>query len=99
MRGPGRRQALGSGSSPGPRRLRATAGRGAYEEEKRGVGHQGGGRVWLFLHTDDFWRDFPVLQARGLRFLEAPRAEPYGHVAVFEDPYGKRWDLLEPLGS
>ena len=69
------------------------------EEEKRSVGHQGGGRVWLFLHTDDFWRDFPVLQARGLRFLEAPRTEPYGHVAVFEDLYGNRWDLLEPLGS
>lgn len=69
------------------------------DEEKRGVGHQGGGRVWLFLHTDDFWRDYPVLQARGLRFLEAPRTEPYGHVAVFEDLYGNRWDLLEPLGG
>ena len=68
------------------------------DEEKRGVGQQGAGRVWLFLHTDDFWRDYPVLQARGLRFLEAPRSEPYGHVAVFEDLYGNKWDLLEPLG-
>ena len=68
-------------------------------EEQRGVGRQGGGRVWLFLHTDDFWRDYPALQARGLRFLEAPRTEAYGHVAVFEDLYGNRWDLLEPLGG
>jgi catechol 2,3-dioxygenase-like lactoylglutathione lyase family enzyme len=68
------------------------------EEEKRGVGHQGAGRVWLFLHTDDFWRDYPVLQSRGLRFLETPRSEVYGHVAVFEDLYGNKWDLLEPLG-
>ena len=68
------------------------------DEEKRGVGNQGAGRVWLFLHTDDFWRDHPVLQARGLRFLETPRSEVYGHVAVFEDLYGNKWDLLEPLG-
>ena len=67
------------------------------EEEKRGVGQQGAGRVWLFLHTDDFWRDYPVLQARGLKFLETPRSEVYGHVVVFEDLYGNKWDLLEPL--
>ena len=67
------------------------------EEEIRSVGQQGAGRVWLFLHTDDFWRDYPVLQARGLRFLETPRSEAYGHVAVFEDLYGNQWDLLEPL--
>ena len=69
------------------------------EEERRGVGQQGSGRVWLFLHTDDFWRDYPVLQSRGLRFLETPRSEVYGHVAVFEDLYGNKWDLLEPLGE
>ncbi len=69
------------------------------DTEQRAVGQQGGGRVWLFLHTDDFWRDYPVLQARGLRFLEVPRTEPYGHVAVFEDLYCNRWDLLEPLGD
>ena len=68
------------------------------EAEKQGVGQQAAGRVWLFLHTDDFWRDYPVLQARGLRFLETPRSEVYGHVAVFEDLYGNKWDLLEPLG-
>ena len=68
------------------------------EEEKAAVGRQGAGRVWLFLHTDDFWRDHPVLQGRGLKFLETPRSEVYGHVAVFEDLYGNKWDLLEPLG-
>ena len=68
------------------------------EAEKQGVGQQGAGRVWLFLHTDDFWRDYPVLQARGLHFLETPRSEAYGHVAVFEDLDGNKWDLLEPLG-
>ena len=67
------------------------------DDEKRGVGQQGAGRVWLFLHTDDFWRDYPALQARGLRFLETPRSEVYGHVAVFEDLYGNKWDLLQPL--
>ncbi|MDO7850956.1 VOC family protein [Hymenobacter convexus] len=66
------------------------------EAEKAAVGHQGAGRVWLFLHTDDFWRDYPVLQGRGLKFLETPRSEVYGHVAVFEDLYGNKWDLLEP---
>ena len=68
------------------------------DEEKRSVGQQGAGRVWLFLHTDDFWRDYAAFQARGVRFLETPRSEPYGHVAVFEDLYGNRWDLLEPKG-
>ena len=68
------------------------------EEEKAAVGRQGAGRVWLFLYTDDFWRDYPVLQGRGLKFLETPRSEAYGHVAVFEDLYGNKWDLLEPLG-
>ena len=68
------------------------------DEEQQAVGRQGAGRVWLFLHTDDFWRDYPVLHSRGLRFLETPRSEVYGHVAVFEDLYGNKWDLLEPLG-
>ncbi|MFD2719199.1 VOC family protein [Hymenobacter monticola] len=68
------------------------------EEEKAAVGQQGASRVWLFLHTDDFWRDYPALQGRGLKFLEEPRSESYGHVAVFEDLYGNKWDLLEPLG-
>lgn len=60
------------------------------------VGDQAGGRVFLFLHTDDFARDHAALVARGVAFAEAPRREPYGTVAVFTDLYGNRWDLLEP---
>ena len=60
------------------------------------VGDQTGGRVFLFLHTDDFARDHARMLAEGVRFLEQPRHEPYGSVAVFEDLYGNRWDLLQP---
>ncbi len=60
------------------------------------VGNQAGGRVWLFLHTDDFAADHARMTAAGVRFLEAPRHEPYGTVAVFEDLCGNRWDLLQP---
>jgi catechol 2,3-dioxygenase-like lactoylglutathione lyase family enzyme len=59
------------------------------------VGDQTGGRVFLFLHTDDFWRDHARLSAKGVRFLETPRDEPYGWVAVFEDHWGNKWDLLQ----
>lgn len=59
------------------------------------IGNQTGGRVFLFLHTDDFWRDYAALRARGVQFMEAPRQEAYGVVAVFVDLYGNRWDLLE----
>ena len=60
------------------------------------IGAQGGGRVWLFLETDDFARDHARMTAAGVRFAEAPRKEPYGTVAVWEDLYGNRWDLIEP---
>lgn len=59
------------------------------------IGDQTGGRVALFLHTDHFARDHATMAARGVRFLEQPRLEAYGTVAVFEDLYGNRWDLLE----
>ena len=65
-------------------------------EQAAAVGRQGGGRVFLFLHTDDFARDYAAFQARGVRFVEAPREEAYGTVAVFEDLYGNRWDLIQP---
>ncbi len=64
-------------------------------EQAARIGDQTGGRVFLFLHTDDFWRDYHALQARGLQFTEEPRRESYGTVAVFVDLYGNRWDLLE----
>lgn len=70
--------------------------RAADAAQARCVGRQGGGRVFLFLHTDDFWRDYRRLSERGVRFAEAPREEAYGTVAVFEDLYGNRWDLLQP---
>ena len=60
------------------------------------VGDQAGGRVFLFLETDDFNRDHARMLGVGVRFLETPRQEPYGTVAVFEDLYGNRWDLIEP---
>lgn len=60
------------------------------------IGDQTGGRVFLFLETDDFARDHALFLSRGVRFLEEPRFEAYGTVAVFEDLYGNRWDLIEP---
>ncbi|QNP66060.1 VOC family protein [Streptomyces genisteinicus] len=65
-------------------------------EQADRVGSQTGGRVGFFLHTDDFARDHARMTAGGVRFLEEPRHEAYGSVAVFEDLYGNRWDLLEP---
>lgn len=64
-------------------------------EQKACIGQQGGGRVWLFWETEDFARDHAHLEAQGVRFLEAPRHESYGSVAVFEDRYGNRWDLIQ----
>jgi catechol 2,3-dioxygenase-like lactoylglutathione lyase family enzyme len=69
--------------------------RAANDAQRAAVGNQSGGRVFLFLETDDFARDHAAMQAKGVRFLEAPRHEDYGSVAVFEDLYGNRWDLIE----
>lgn len=68
----------------------------AVGEQAAHIGRQGGGRVFLFLQTDNFLRDHAAMAARGVHFLEAPRHEAYGTVAVFEDLYGHRWDLIEP---
>jgi catechol 2,3-dioxygenase-like lactoylglutathione lyase family enzyme len=67
----------------------------ATPEQASRVGNQTGGRVFLFLHTDDFWGDYQKMKARNVRFREEPRQEPYGTVAVFEDLYGNKWDLLQ----
>jgi len=64
-------------------------------EQERAIGNQTGGRVFLFLGTDDFWRDHARYVSSGIRFVREPREEPYGTVAVFEDLYGNLWDLLE----
>ena len=73
--------------------------RASNEEEASRIGNQTGGRVFLFLHTDDFWRDFHAMTAKGVRFVREPKQEHYGLVAVFEDLYGNQWDLLEPTGK
>jgi catechol 2,3-dioxygenase-like lactoylglutathione lyase family enzyme len=64
------------------------------EQESR-IGNQTGGRVFLFLHTDDFWRDFRRYKERGVVFIREPKEESYGTVAVFHDLYGNQWDLLQ----
>ena len=69
--------------------------RASTPEQATRIGDQTGGRVFLFLHTDDFERDYRHMQAQGVKFLEAPRYESYGSVAVFEDLYGNRWDLVQ----
>ena len=64
-------------------------------QQESHIGNQTGGRVFLFLHTDDFWRDYHEMKSEGVRFHEEPREEAYGTVAVFSDLYGNKWDLLE----
>lgn len=73
--------------------------RAVGDRQRRAIGDQSGGRVFLFLETDDFTRDYLAYTEQGIRFVEAPRHEPYGTVAVFEDLYGNRWDLIEPFSG
>lgn len=81
---------------PGGRETALLLARAVGPEQEAAVGRQGGGRVFLFLHTDDFARDHAAFRERGVHFTEAPREEAYGTVAVFEDLYGNRWDLIQP---
>jgi catechol 2,3-dioxygenase-like lactoylglutathione lyase family enzyme len=69
--------------------------RAATDEQASRIGNQTGGRVFLFLHTDNFWRDYRELIAGGVKFCRPPSEESYGTVAVFEDLYGNKWDLLQ----
>jgi len=69
--------------------------RASTPEQEACIGNQTGGRVFLFLNTDDFWRDYREMTARGVKFVREPESEPYGLVAVFEDLYGNLWDLLQ----
>ncbi len=69
------------------------------KDQSRVVGSQAGDRVFLFLYTDDFWRDFERYRSKGVVFIEEPREEPYGTVAVFLDLYGNKWDLLQPQSA
>jgi catechol 2,3-dioxygenase-like lactoylglutathione lyase family enzyme len=82
-------------SPPGSSGTRLLLARAANEEQSSRIGNQTGGRVFLFLHTDDFWRDFNAYKKKGVVFIREPQEESYGTVAVFKDLYGSLWDLLE----
>jgi len=73
--------------------------RGVGGEQASRIGNQTGGRVFLFLNTDDFWRDYAAYRAKGVRFVREPKEEPYGTVAVFADLYGTLWDLIQPRAA
>lgn len=84
---------------PGDHQTKLLLARAATPEQQARVGDQTGGRVFLCLNTDDFAGDYERMKAAGVRFLESPREEVYGTVAVFEDLYSNRWDLIEPRGE
>lgn len=80
----------------GPQGSRLLLAKAVGERQQAAIGNQTGGRVGFFLETDDFARDHAMFVAKGVTFREAPRYESYGIVAVFEDPFGNGWDLIEP---
>ncbi|HEY7642230.1 MAG TPA: VOC family protein [Steroidobacteraceae bacterium] len=81
---------------PGANESRLVLAKASNEQQQARVGSQTGGRVFLFLYTDNFWRDYERYKTSGVVFVREPKLEPYGRVAVFEDLYGNLWDLLEP---
>ena len=85
----------GSVGADGPSGTTLLLARATSPEQERAVGNQTGGRVFLFLQTDDFWRDCRAMTAAGVTFVRPPSEQPYGTVAVFEDLYGNRWDLVQ----
>lgn len=80
---------------PGPAGSTLLLARASTKNQEAFIGNQSGGRVFLFLSTDDFWRDYDEMTRRGIKFVREPKAEDYGTVAVFEDLYGNLWDLIE----
>lgn len=92
----GKRWVVVAPASQGASLLLAKA---ATPEQVAHVGNQTGGRVSFFLHTIDFWSDYRHMQARGVKFAEEPREEPYGRVVVFFDLYGNKWDLVQREGA
>jgi catechol 2,3-dioxygenase-like lactoylglutathione lyase family enzyme len=80
---------------PGATESRLLLARAVGDEQKSRIGNQTGGRVFLFLDTDDFWRDYEAYRAKGVVFVREPAEQPYGTVAVFRDLYGNLWDLVE----
>jgi catechol 2,3-dioxygenase-like lactoylglutathione lyase family enzyme len=85
-------------SPPGARETSLLLAKAASPEQAARIGDQTGGRVFLFLHTDDFWRDYEQFRAKGVAFVREPSEEAYGTVAVFQDLYGNLWDLLQLKG-
>jgi uncharacterized glyoxalase superfamily protein PhnB len=83
-------------SPPGATESCILLARASTPEQEIHIGNQTGGRVFLFLYTDDFWRDYQSLKSRGVVFVRDPKEQPYGLVAVFKDLYGNQWDLLQP---
>ena len=81
---------------PGSSGTRLLLARAVGERQQSRIGDQTGGRVFLFLHTDDFWRDYNAYKGKGVEFVREPNEEPYGTVAVFKDLYGNLWDLIQP---
>ncbi len=81
---------------PGSAGSRLLLARAVGREQESRIGNQTGGRVFLFLYTDDFWRDYRAYERKGVIFIRAPKEERYGTVAVFRDLYGNLWDLLQP---
>ena len=81
---------------PGSRETRLLLAKAVDPRQLQAVGNQSGGRVFLFLETDDFHASYQAMLGKGVRFCEGPREEPYATVVVFEDLYGNRWDLLQP---
>jgi catechol 2,3-dioxygenase-like lactoylglutathione lyase family enzyme len=84
---------------PGSKESRLLLARASNERQASRVGDQTGGRVFLFLYTDDFWRDFNAYVAKGVPFIREPKTESYGTVAVFEDLQGNQWDLVQATGA
>ena len=82
-------------SPPGSTGTTILLARASNEEQENFIGNQCGGRVFLFLNSDDFWRDYNDMLANGITFIREPKEQDYGTVAVFEDLYGNRWDLLQ----
>ncbi|MEO8168124.1 MAG: VOC family protein, partial [bacterium] len=82
-------------SPPGSIGTTLVLARASTPEQEFSIGNQSGGRVFLFLNTDDFWRDYHDMVSLGIKFVREPKKEVYGTVAVFEDLYGNLWDLLE----
>jgi catechol 2,3-dioxygenase-like lactoylglutathione lyase family enzyme len=82
-------------SPPGATESRLLLARATNAQQISRIGDQTGGRVFLFLYTDDFWRDFNAYKAKGVTFIREPKTEAYGIVAVFQDLYGNQWDLMQ----